>query len=413
MIYDAQDRMIEQTRGSSHQQIVYGPDGMKLALMNGQTLVNAFVKLPGGARAVYNNSSLAYYRHSDHMGSSRLSTTTSRTKYYDVAYAPYGEEYNGSGTTQDLAFTDQNQDTTSGGWATNLYDFMFREYRTGHGRWTSPDPSGRSSANPASPQTWNRYAYVANNPLSFTDSLGLNINAGKCSGDGYSPGCGGGGGCDPNLMDCGSSGGSPSTPGDEGTSYYLDGLQVSASTAARVLASGTGVECPNDVCSGFSSDGQYGEFFAFAGGTQGYYNPSDLSQGINEANGHLFTNSQYNAYILATYGAQIDAQRQALAAKIAASSGGKISYQQAYDSLNPSTGHLQGGNYNFAETIYGPGNLTCGGNDRCNGIHFPSAGFVHLDTSNPFTGPGAFLEHGFVDLFLGNFAYTVIPRPWP
>ena len=140
LIYDALDRMIEQTRGSARTQIVYGPYGMKLGLMNGQTLVNAFVKLPGGASAVYNSSGLSFYRHADHLGSSRLATTTTRTKYYDVAYAPYGEEYNGSGT-QDLAFTDQNQDTVKNGWSTNLYDFMFREYRTAHGRW-SPAGSG-------------------------------------------------------------------------------------------------------------------------------------------------------------------------------------------------------------------------------------------------------------------------------
>jgi len=188
MIYDATDRMIEQTRGSSHQQIVYGPYGMKLALMNGQQLANAFVKLPGGARAVYNNSGLAYYRHSDHLGSSRLSTTPNRAKYYDVAYAPYGEEYNGSGTTTDLAFTDQNQDTVGGGFATNLYDFMFREYRTGHGRWTSPDPAGLGAVDPSSPQSWNRYAYVANNPLRLVDPRGLNRMI---------PGQ-----CDNNLMDC-------------------------------------------------------------------------------------------------------------------------------------------------------------------------------------------------------------------
>ena len=144
---------------------------MKLALMNGQTLVSAFVKLPGGSRAVYNSSGLAYYRHSDHLGSSRLATTTSRTKYYDVAYAPYGEDYNGSGTT-DLAFTDQNQDTASGGFATNLYDFMFREYRTAHGRWTSPDPAGLGVVDPTNPQSWNRYAYVLNNPMAMVDLLG-------------------------------------------------------------------------------------------------------------------------------------------------------------------------------------------------------------------------------------------------
>jgi RHS repeat-associated protein len=171
MIYDALNRMAEQTRGSAHTQIVYGPYGLKLALMNGQTLVNAFVKLPGGARAVYNSSGLAYYRHADHLGSSRLATTPSRTKQYDVAYAPYGEDYNGSGT-QDLGFTDENQDTVKGGWSTNLYDFMLREYRTAHGRWTSPDPAGLAATNPANPQSWNRYAYVNNNPLAYVDPDG-------------------------------------------------------------------------------------------------------------------------------------------------------------------------------------------------------------------------------------------------
>ncbi|HEY4050820.1 MAG TPA: hypothetical protein VGM27_28470 [Acidobacteriaceae bacterium] len=112
-------------------------------------------------------------------------------------------------------------------------------------------------------------------------------------------------------------------------------------------------------------------------------------------------------------------QREALARAIASHSGGEISHQQAYDSLDPSEGHLKGGNYNFEATHgLGPNSLDCGGDTRCNGIHFSAKNangnwFVHLDTSNPFTGPVAFFEHGFVDLFLGNTAYTVIPRPWP
>lgn len=172
MIYDALGRMIEQTRGSDHTEIVYGPYGLKLALMKTQTLAAAFVKLPGGERAVYNTSGLAYYRHGDNLGSSRLATTSSRTKDYDVAYAPYGEDYDGSGSTADLAFTDQNQDAKNGGWSFNLYDFMFREYRTAHGRWTSPDPAGTGAVDPTNPQTWNRYSYVLNQPLGLVDLLG-------------------------------------------------------------------------------------------------------------------------------------------------------------------------------------------------------------------------------------------------
>lgn len=103
--------------------------------------------------------------HADWLGSARFASTPSRTKYFDVAYAPYGEDYADSGTT-DLNFTGQNQDTVSG-----LYDFMFREYHPVSGRWIQPDPAGVAAANPANPQSWNRYAYVANSPLDSLDPL--------------------------------------------------------------------------------------------------------------------------------------------------------------------------------------------------------------------------------------------------
>lgn len=75
LTYDAFNRLVETTNGSSHTQVVYAPTGAKLALMNGQTLVKGFVGLPGGATAVYNSSGLAYYRHADWLGSSRLAST--------------------------------------------------------------------------------------------------------------------------------------------------------------------------------------------------------------------------------------------------------------------------------------------------------------------------------------------------
>jgi RHS repeat-associated protein len=96
-----------------------------------------------------------------------LATTPTRTKYYDVAYGPYGESYAGSGTT-DLDFTGQNPDVVSG-----MYDFLFREYHPTQGRWISPDPAGRRAVNPGNPQSWNRYAYVLGNPLSMIDPYGL------------------------------------------------------------------------------------------------------------------------------------------------------------------------------------------------------------------------------------------------
>ena len=99
LTYDALGRMVEQNRGGAYTQIVYGPLSNKLALMIGQTLSKAFVGLPGGATAVYASSGLGYYRHSDWLGSSRLDSSSSRTVTYQVAYGPYGEPYDESGTT--------------------------------------------------------------------------------------------------------------------------------------------------------------------------------------------------------------------------------------------------------------------------------------------------------------------------
>jgi RHS repeat-associated protein len=64
---------------------------------------------------------------------------------------------------------------------TDEYDFLARKLHSKQGRWISPDPLGLGAANPTNPQSWNRYAYVTNDPLSGTDPDGLDG-----SGDGKS-----------------------------------------------------------------------------------------------------------------------------------------------------------------------------------------------------------------------------------
>jgi RHS repeat-associated protein len=202
--YDALGRMIEQTNGGGYKQIVYAPGGDKLAVMNGQALVKAYVSLPGGGTAVYASTGLSYYRHSDWLGTSRFASTPARATYYDGAYAPYGESYSEAGTT-DRNFTGQDQETVTG-----IYDFLFRRYHPVQGRWISPDPAGLAAVDPANPQSLNRYAYVVNDPLNLIDPTGLRcVPVGKegdqsCTvtsggGGGYwwenLPGSGGGGIC--------------------------------------------------------------------------------------------------------------------------------------------------------------------------------------------------------------------------
>jgi len=54
----------------------------------------------------------------------------------------------------------------------NLDEFGKRYFGSNLGRFQTPDPL-LTSGRPENPQTWNRYAYVLNNPLKFTDPTGL------------------------------------------------------------------------------------------------------------------------------------------------------------------------------------------------------------------------------------------------
>jgi RHS repeat-associated protein len=170
-IYDALGRMVENNAGGSYTEFIYGPTGVKLAQVNGSTLIKAFVALPGGAKAIYNSSgTLAYFRHSDWLGSSRLTSTATKptSMYSSTAYAPFGESQQGQTSgTADASFTGQDQDTVS-----SLYDFPARRYSPSQGRWISPDPLGRGAVTLANPQSWNRYVYVNNNPLRLVDPNG-------------------------------------------------------------------------------------------------------------------------------------------------------------------------------------------------------------------------------------------------
>jgi hypothetical protein len=83
--------MVEQNRSGTYTQIVYARTGGKLALMTGQTLQKAFIPLPGQATAVYTSSGLDHYRHSDWLGSARLTSSPPRNYVSSVAYAPFGD----------------------------------------------------------------------------------------------------------------------------------------------------------------------------------------------------------------------------------------------------------------------------------------------------------------------------------
>jgi RHS repeat-associated protein len=247
MTYDALGRMVEQNRSGLYTEIVYAPTGSKLALMSGSTLQKAFIPLRAGSMAVYNSSGLAYYRHSDWLGSSRLASTPSRTIYSVTAYGAFGEPYAQAGTA-DASFTGQNQDTAP----PTVYDFPAREYGI-QGRWPSPDPAGLAAVTLTNPQTFNRYAYVTNNPLAATDPSGMR----DCISNACLEGSGGGGEGGPGGW------GGADDWAEGGSGFTFEGLPVSANFANGLsLADG-----------GFSLTGQGGGGGSFLGSLLGSINP--------------------------------------------------------------------------------------------------------------------------------------------
>jgi RHS repeat-associated protein len=168
LIYDALDREVEKQSGATFTEFAFGSTG-KLAIMNGQTQTKAFVALPGGTQVKYAGSAISTYRLPDWLGSLRAGSNPNRTYSWGIAFAPFGEQYAISGSPA-LSFTgeDGTADTVS-----DEYDFLARKQNPVQGRWISPDPAGVEAVNPTNPQSWNRYAYVQNSPLTFTDRSGL------------------------------------------------------------------------------------------------------------------------------------------------------------------------------------------------------------------------------------------------
>jgi RHS repeat-associated protein len=162
LTYDALGRMVE----GGGKILFYDVRGRQYTVFSSGALSKAYIPLVG-AQAIYTSGGLSRYQHTDWLGTSRFSSAPNRTLFYDVSFAPFGERYAVTGTT-DINFTGQNANLSN-----DLYDFTFREYHPTQGRWISPDPAGLMAVDANDPQTWNRYAYLRGNPLNTTDFLGL------------------------------------------------------------------------------------------------------------------------------------------------------------------------------------------------------------------------------------------------
>jgi RHS repeat-associated protein len=117
-----------------------------------------------------------HFNHADWLGNVRVRTNPAGAISNSYSNLPFGDcltelsgaPCNGSVGSTPAHFTDQDRDDES-----ELDHFLFRQYSSVQGRWMSPDPASLAAVDPTNPQTWNRYAYVGNDPIGLVDPLGL------------------------------------------------------------------------------------------------------------------------------------------------------------------------------------------------------------------------------------------------
>ena len=122
-----------------------------------------------GYRAIDGNT---YFDHQDLTGTERMRTTYSGAAASKYLSLPWGDGYAAYNTTSaddqdNNHFAGLERDSES-----NTEHAQFRNYASVQGRWLSPDPY-LGSYDFTNPQSFNRYLYALNNPLSLVDPAGL------------------------------------------------------------------------------------------------------------------------------------------------------------------------------------------------------------------------------------------------
>jgi len=199
--YDGTGMMTEASVGSDDRQFIYTAGDERIAVKQGTSwswtvrdlsgkVLREFTSLETGPNFAMTNwqwtkdyiwrdglllatttSTGTLHYHLDHLGTPRLVTDANGVKVAEHAYYPFGAEINltpHEAPEEAMKFTGHERDTVSGDGHT--LDYMHaRYYSPPIGRFSSVDPVlGKSH----DPQTWNRYAYVGNNPITYNDPNG-------------------------------------------------------------------------------------------------------------------------------------------------------------------------------------------------------------------------------------------------
>jgi RHS repeat-associated protein len=182
--WDAESRLLQVNAGATatysydaEGRRVHGPNGEYVYDLAGHMItqmgVNGgwnFGEIYAGGRhlATYSYSTTNFY-HGDWLGTKRVMTGVNGAVSETCTGFAFGDGVNCTPLTNWTfnGFTDDIHDPE-----TNLEHTLFRQYSGTEGRWLTPDPYS-GSASPSDPQSWNRYAYVSDDPVNGADPSGL------------------------------------------------------------------------------------------------------------------------------------------------------------------------------------------------------------------------------------------------
>ena len=118
-----------------------------------------------GQRVAMREGATLYYLLTDHLGSTAITADSNGDKKAELRYKAWGENrYTDGATPTTYRFTGQRLDESTG-----LMYYGARYYDPALGRFIGADTI---VPEPGNPQDLNRYAYVRNNPLKYTDPSG-------------------------------------------------------------------------------------------------------------------------------------------------------------------------------------------------------------------------------------------------
>jgi RHS repeat-associated protein len=140
--------------------------GQVVAELSGGTWTRGYVYFGGEILAVQQSG--VHWMHQDPVAKSKRVTNGSGAVVSTIELDPWGGETNRSSSEafQPRKFTTYEQDSIGS------HEAMNRRYNRWWARFEQPDPYG-GSYDLGDPQSFNRYSYVQNDPVSFVDPSGL------------------------------------------------------------------------------------------------------------------------------------------------------------------------------------------------------------------------------------------------